>query len=118
MAAVLNPAAWTGTAVPETGAAAMSLPPWVVPTTAVSPAANTGVTVTVVAPYSGFWVEAVMLPVGPAVTVAVVEEDLPGSSTEVALMVTVPVLDGCGPGPGGRGSWSLRPGSRGPWRSR
>ena len=90
----MNPAACTGMAALATGAAETSLPPWVVPTTAVSPAGNTGVTATSVAPNSGLWVEAVMVTPPAGVTVARVLDDLPGSSTETALMVTVPAAAG------------------------
>ena len=65
-----------------------------VPTTAVAPEANAGVTVTSVAPYGGLVADAARLAVGAATTVAVVAADFPGSSAEVATMLTVPVLAG------------------------
>ena len=77
-------------AVSDAADAEMSLPPWVVPTTAVSPDGNTGVMVTLVAPYGGFWVDAVRLALFAGSTVATVLADLVGSSAEVALMVTGP----------------------------
>jgi hypothetical protein len=45
-----NPPCWMGMAAPETGLTEISLPPWVVPTTAEVAPENTGVMVTLVAP--------------------------------------------------------------------